>query len=593
MCRIAGIVNKQSESILADTLMMRDAMSHGGPDDAGIYHDSDNGVCLGHRRLSIIDLSDAGHQPMHDDADALTIVFNGEIYNYRELQTELKAAGFVFKTNSDTEVIIKAYRHWGDKCFSKMKGMFAIALYNKSTCELLLVRDSSGIKPLYYYLDDESLYFASEIKALKKIEKLNHESEVWKIAFLTFGFLPEPFTTLQNVVPLAKGIMLTIDVAGMRITKQEMFCYEDYSSKIEKYEDAVIALKDVLSSAVDRHMIADAPIGLFLSGGIDSSLLSLIAHNTGHKDLHTLSIVFDDAVYSEEQYQKIIAQKINSDHKSYRLTKELFTDALPDIFRAMDQPTTDGVNTYFICKFAKEAGLKAVLSGLGADELFGGYASFKREQLIRKVRKVPATLLQAAAYLPKDKQRKISFLSRKDSVGDYLFHRGYFSIRETATILNASSKYVAETLENIQLPGWVDKLQYGNKVSYLERNIYMQSQLLKDTDMMSMWHGIEVRVPFLDVELIALANNISPEIKYGNPQSKHLLIDAFKDILPEEIWNRKKQGFVFPFQKWMSAKESAFFVQAKPEMANRYSNGKINWSRYWAYMVAENYATAH
>lgn len=590
MCRIAGIVDRGNNNIGNDIVAMRDSMAHGGPDSAGVYINEARAIALGHRRLSLIDLSDAGSQPMHSADGRLVIVFNGEIYNYLELKKELETLGQVFTTHTDTEVIIAAYRQWGIDSFKKLKGMFAFALYNTAKDELLLVRDQQGIKPLYYYIDNDKLYFASEIRAFKTLGRWPERSD-WKIYFLTYGYLPEPVTTLQGVKPLPKGTCLVVNVQTLG-AKPVVFDETNYEAKITDLPTAIEAVRETLTLAVRRHMISDAPIGLFLSGGIDSSLLTLIAHQSGHKDLHTLSIVFEEEDFSEAPYQNIIAKKTGAHHKPFTLTKEQFVAAMPDILKAMDQPTADGVNTYFICGYAKQYGLKAVLSGLGADELFGGYASFNREDMIASMQKIPAPVLKMASYLPQDKYRKVSFLSRKDAVGEYLFHRGFFHTGETARILNADMRQVSEALQEVHTPAFVDALPYGNKVSYLESNLYMQCQLLRDTDMMSMWHSIEVRVPYLDTDLVNLANSIAPSVKFNSKQIKHLLIESFADILPEEIWNRKKQGFVFPFQRWMEGNENKSFKKADARISARYKSGKLNWSRYWAYLIANNYEVA-
>ena len=592
MCRIAGILDKKSEAISADVLAMSDSMKHGGPDSDGMYHDENNKLAFGHRRLSIIDLSNAAQQPMISTDGSVVIVYNGEVYNYQELKKELQQEGVTFRTHSDTEVILNAYILWGTKSFSKLKGMFAFALHDKRNNELILVRDPNGIKPLYYYLDDTSLYFASEIKAFKVTSRKWVEEKDWRIYFLTFGYLPEPITTLKNIKPLTKGTCLIVNVTTLN-ARQEEYELEYYSESINTESEAIAVIQDTLNTAVDRHLISDAPIGLFLSGGIDSSLLTLIAKKTGHNDLHTLSIIFGDKGYSEEEYQNIIVKATGAKHKAYSLTKELCIDAMPDILKAMDQPTADGVNSYFICKFAKQAGLKAVLSGLGADELLGGYASFNRTGLANRLRKIPSALLHSTSRLSKDKYRKVSFLSRKDAVGEYLFNRGFFSTRETASILGSYHKEVEEVLENIQVPEFVNQLHDGNKVSYLERNMYMQSQLLKDTDMMSMWHSIEVRVPFLDIDFVKAVNSITPSLKYRKDRPKYLLVESYKDILPEAIWNRRKQGFVFPFQKWMEGSENICSGSLDEKMTKKYKQGKINWSRYWTYTIAQSYNAMH
>lgn len=592
MCRIAGVLNKASDTVLADTIAMRDSMAHGGPDGSGMYHDADAGLAFGHRRLSLIDLTTGGHQPMLNVTQDIIISFNGEIYNYKDLKAELIAKGFQFRTASDTEVLLAAYQYWGLECFGKLVGMFAVAIYDKRKHELILARDTQGIKPLYYSNINNSLYFASEVRALKALPYNWHESDIWKSYMLVYGFIPEPHTTLADVKMLPKGCYMCMNVNTLQSSVVE-YSKDDYTPTINTEKEAVDIVRQWMDKAVDRHLISDAPIGLFLSGGIDSSLLTLIAKETGHNDLHTLSIVFDDAAYSEVAYQQLIVDKVKSKHKSYNLTKEEYINALPDIFKAMDQPSIDGVNSYFICKFAKELGLKAVLSGLGADELFGGYASFGRERMLSKLKKIPTGLLKASRHLKKDKYRKLAYLANDHITNEYLFHRGLFTIREAAEILDSDTKSVSDTVQNIALSNGLEALPYGNKVSYMEKNIYMQSQLLKDTDVMSMWHSIEVRVPFLDTELVKIVNSISPELKYNGTIPKQLLVKAYNDILPRQIWDRKKQGFVFPFQNWIEGSEYTCFKYVDDKIKNRYQSGTINWTRYWAYLVANNFNYLH
>jgi len=260
----------------------------------------------------------------------------------------------------------------------------------------------------------------------------------------------------------------------------------------------------------------------------------------------------------------------------------------------MDQPTADGINSYFICMYAKKAGLKAVLSGLGADELLGGYPSFKRERHYQKLKKIPNVLLDLAGLTLHDKYRKLSFLSRRDSVGEYLFYRGYFTPAETSSLLDCSVDYVKETLNKFSMPSSLSTMNAGNRVSYLESNLYMQCQLLKDTDMMSMWHSVEVRVPFLGRDFMDAVHRISPSLKFGHSQSKYLLIETFKDLLPREIWDRKKQGFVLPFNKWMSDSKLLAFNNVSDvthtALSTRFNNKKLAWSRYWAFTLSNIYS---
>lgn len=587
MCRIAGIIDKNSQSVNTDIICMRDAMHRGGPDHAGIYTDDTFKLALGHRRLSIIDLCDSANQPMFDENKQIVLIFNGEIYNYPDLKEELFACGFRFTTQSDSEVVIKAYQKWGTNCFSRFRGMFSIALYDKQNGKLILARDHAGIKPLYYYCDNHCLYFASEVKAFKQLKKWE-ENPNWKIYFLTFGYLPNSITTLKNIKQLEKGSFCIIDVQTLSLQKF-YFTKDHFSEEVKNLEEARELIKTALHKSVQRHLIADAPLGLFLSGGIDSSLLTLLAKSF-KQDLHTLSIVFNEENYSEKKYQRLVAEKVQSHHKEFLLNKQIFIDALPDIMRAMDQPSADGVNSYFISAFAKEAGLKAVLSGLGADELFGGYPSFKRMSFLKNLKALPNFVLNSAKLSSKDKYRKIIFLKNKNVLGDYLFNRGFFTPADVARQLNIDEKQVTSLLNDVMIPSFVNQLSEGNKVSYFETNLYMENQLLKDTDFMSMWHGLEVRVPFLDYDLMTTVQKIHCSLKFNHPQTKFLLIDSFKELLPEEIWQRKKQGFVFPFDGWMKENAEQFMPANKNEtLTKKFKSGKLSWSRYWTYLVSQTF----
>jgi asparagine synthase (glutamine-hydrolysing) len=323
MCRIAGIFDPSVKDLSCEILRMRDAMRHGGPDDEGIYIDDKLPLALGHRRLSLIDLSPGGHQPMSDNNGQVQIVFNGEIYNYRELKTILKGFGFSFSSGSDTEVILKAYRYWGVNCFNYFDGMFAVALWDKEKQQLVLARDHAGIKPLYYYLTGERLYFASEIKAFNNLQHPFSENEKWKAYFLSFGHLPEPHTTLKNVKPVEKGSALVIQFPSLA-AKLHYFYKLKFSADIKNEKDAVQLTRIKLEEAVQRHLISDAPIGLFLSGGIDSSILTLIADKYSEAGLHTLSIVFEEKEFSEEKYQQIIVKKTNAKHQSFLVTRKIY-----------------------------------------------------------------------------------------------------------------------------------------------------------------------------------------------------------------------------------------------------------------------------
>ncbi len=587
MCRIAGIFDPGIANLQEQVVNMRDAMHRGGPDDAGLFVHPSMPLALGHRRLSLIDLSSAGHQPMIDDE--LTIIFNGEIYNYIELRTTLKQYGHSFITETDTEVILKAYRQWGVNAFEFFNGMFALAILDERKQQLVLARDHAGIKPLYYYIDQHCLYFASEIRAFAQAEKVFDENPKWRSAFLTFGHLPEPVTTLKNVVPLAKGTALIIELPSLKKKVQRFFKWT-FTGQLKNEDEALQLMRTTLEEAVGRHLIADAPIGLFLSGGIDSSLLTLIASHTRKDDLHTLSIIFNEKAYSEEKYQQLIIDKTGAKHQSFLVTKDIFNQQLDDAMEAMDQPTLDGINTYFISMYAKAYGLKAVLSGLGADELFGGYPSFNQQKKMKYVQKLPGSFLRNLQNFPDHRIRKLSYAGMDNAAAEYLSYRGIFTPVSVASLLGTTQQEIENDLLAISDYYPVGELSNGNRVSWLETNFYMQNQLLKDSDFMSMWHGIEIRVPFLDKEVMLMAGAIDAAVKFKTVPPKYVLVKSFEDELPEAIWKRKKQGFTFPFEGWLKSNE---FIKpsntAEEGLYQDFQQRKLSWGRYWCALLMNRF----
>lgn len=587
MCRIAGIFNPEENNLSGRIVAMRDAMFRGGPDSSGMFVHPGLPLALGHRRLSLIDLSEAGHQPMIDAE--LTIVFNGEIYNYKELRSTLQHYGHVFRTESDTEVILKAYRQWGVDAFGYFNGMFALAIWDEQKQELVLARDHAGIKPLYYFIDRQCLYFASEIRAFAHSGKAFAENPKWRPAFLTFGHLPEPITSLQGVVPLPKGTALIISLPSLKRKEQRFFQWR-FEENLHREEEALPLLRETLEEAVERHLVADAPIGLFLSGGIDSSLLTLIASHTRKDNLHTLSIVFNEKAFSEEKYQQLIIDQTGAQHQSFLVTKSIFNTQLADALEAMDQPTLDGMNTYFISMYAKAYGLKAVLSGVGADELFGGYPSFQQQKKMKFVEKIPDRLLRGLQRVPDHRLRKLSYAGLQNSAAEYLSYRGIFTPVSVAKLLDSTEKEIEYDLQELSAHYPVQELQDGNRISWLETNFYMQNQLLKDSDFMSMWHGLEIRVPFLDKEVMLMAGAIHSSIKFKKYPPKYALVKAFANELPEAIWNRKKQGFTFPFEGWL--KENEYIRPsntAEEKLYQLFQQKKLSWGRYWCALLMNRF----
>jgi asparagine synthase (glutamine-hydrolysing) len=674
MCGISGVYqfkNTGKANLKESVEKMNQSQARRGPDDEGIFltriyadHTRTNAdvlrgsassqrrsamMVMGHRRLSILDLSEAGRQPMvfkrqgkSDKGKDLVITFNGEIYNFLELKKDLKNKGYKFKTKTDTEVILALYAEYGEKSFSMLRGMFAFGLWDSCEQKLFLVKDRYGIKPLYYYADGEKLIFTSTVKAITESGLIPFQKNPDAfIGFLLFGSVPLPLTTIKNVFSVPAGHYLEIDGNG----KQKLIEYYNpltaFQNKLHYADDrtanVINEIRGLLNESVNLHLISDAPLGVFLSGGLDFSALAAIAASRcaeqarneprsrasslrgrrgiarNNQRLITLSIIFDEPEFSEQKYQKMVAEKIGSVHREIKITKNDFLDSFGDIFSAMDQPTIDGVNTFFIAKAAKEAGLKTVLSGLGADEIFLGYPHFRRAEILRKIQKLPIKsvikLLSYSVINPflDGRYSKLSYLSDDSILNFYLSIRGLFAPQEAAEILGISAKEVEDfikELNNSITNNSITKLHPVDLLSYLELKFYLQNQLLKDTDFMSMHHSIEVRVPFLDHPLVEYLSGLPPEVKLGckignwklgigNLRLKPLLAAAVGDLLPQEIFTRPKMGFTFPFQKWLGEVNSYSVNKLlSQKLNNSLTNNSItksHWSRLWAKEVLKNY----
>jgi asparagine synthase (glutamine-hydrolysing) len=571
---------------------MCDQQKHGGPDDEGLFTDPQFPVVFGHRRLSLIDLSPGGHQPMTYADEELIISYNGELYNYLALKENLKAAGFAFKSSSDTEVILAAYAAWGVDAFKRFAGMFAFALLDRVKQEVYLVRDQTGIKPLYYSYTKGKLCFASEVKAFQTLPEHQKENEHWPVYFMAYGHLPEPITTLKHVKPLTKGCYLRYNLAS-QTADVNSYGHLRYLEKLDQKEDVLLQLKQGLQHSVRRHLLSDAPIGAFLSGGIDSSLMALLAGNEVKDKLTTLSIYFSEQQYSEKSYQDLIASKLNGDHRAFCLTRKDFTDALPRILQAIDLPSNDGINTWFISKYAKESGLKAVLSGLGGDELFGGYPSFERIKTTNYLQQLPASTLRAGRYSGSKMVKRLAYLSLPGIKGKYLFLRGQFIPSEIARHLDLPEEQVWRLLEEQPSVPDIHHLTFRNQASWMEMNLYMQNQLLRDSDVMSMAHGVEIRVPFLDLDFVKFALQIQTPLKYHGG-GKRILTEAFADILPSAVYNRSKMGFSFPFKEWLADNEWVRdqLANASPAISKTYAEfvkGQRHWSQVMSLLLIRHH----
>jgi asparagine synthase (glutamine-hydrolysing) len=590
MCRIAGIVNFNwsTEKNQQTVENMCNLLIHGGPDDGGIFTSENGALVLGNRRLALVDLSQAGHQPMHYQ-NRFTITYNGELYNYLELKNQLLQLGHQFSNHTDTEVILAAFAEWNVLAFEKFNGMYAFALYDQTNEMLYVVRDAVGIKPLYYSVKDEQLVFASELNALKNVDFNWTKNENWPVFLMAYGHIPEPYTTFNEVSTLHKGSFIKYDLNTRKHSIQS-YSFFSFSQDFNVGDNLKNTIRNQIENAVKSQLVADAPVGVFLSGGIDSSILALIADQHKKEGVQSLSIYFNENEYSEKKYQDIVMTKLKGDKHQFLITKDDFEKQLPNVFNSMDLPSCDGINTWFISKYAKELGLKAVLSGIGADELFGGYPSFQRMNLARKLSLMPNSMLQLFKKNTKKPFNRIAYLSMDGIKGIYLFMRGHYNVHEIATYLEADEREIWNIINDYPMLGDVKQLPSQNQASWMEFNLYMQNQLLKDADVMSMAHGVEIRVPFLDKNLIKSVLNINAKNKYSEDLPKQLLIDSCKDILPEQVWNRKKMGFGFPFSNWMKNNE---YLEGLMQDSNKntkqyyheFKNGNLHWSQMMSLMI--------
>ncbi len=571
MCRIAGLIHPEFEinriEAIVDEMCL--LLKHGGPDDGGLYISETDKLVLGNRRLALIDLTDAGHQPMAYQ-NRFHITYNGELYNFSILKEELENLGHQFKTQTDTEVILAAYAQWDVHAFARFNGMFAFALWDDQLKEILLVRDTAGMKPLYFSTASGGLAFASEMRAFKPIPYLQQSNAESSVFLMAYGHIPEPITTLKDVKPLHKGCYFKYN---LRSGEQAYHSFAHYCYNNTYLENP--QMEKVLYDAVERHLIADASVGVFLSGGLDSAIIATVAAKIQKSNLNSLSLYFKDPRYSEKKFQDILLQQLHCIPKQYLLDETEFHHFFPKIIQDMDMPCCDGINTWFISKYAAEEGLKAVLSGIGADELFGGYPSFKRMSIANKLKGIPDLLLKSGRNSKIKKFNRLSYLQLYGIKGIYLFLRGHFTVTDIAMQLDASENEIWNILEDLPVFSKFNNLHIKNQASWMEFNMYMQNQLLRDADVMGMAHGVEIRVPFLDDQFVRFALAVDPEIKYGGNLPKQWLIDNYKDQLPQKIWDRPKMGFSFPFQDWLT---NSPFV--KDLMLNSNKGSRHNYERF-------------
>jgi asparagine synthase (glutamine-hydrolysing) len=607
MCGIAGIYAYHYAANPIDGTelrTMRDHMAARGPDGSGEWVSADGRVGFGHRRLAIIDLSEAAAQPMASADGSAVITFNGEIYNYRTLRAELEAKGRTFRTQSDTEVLLQLYALKGAAMAHELRGMFAFALWDVARQGLLLARDPYGVKPLYYADDGWTLRFASQVKALVAGGRVGRDPDPagWA-GFFLFGSVPEPYTIHRTVRAVEAGTTLWIDRCGpARPTRyfsvSRPLAAADQSARLPAAQ-ARSRVGAALLDSVRHHLVADVPVGLFLSSGVDSGALLGLMRDAGQRDVEAITLRYDEfrgRGDDEAPLAALTARHYGARHTIRTVTRDEFRADLPKIFAAMDQPTIDGINSWFVAKAARERGLKAALSGLGGDELVGGYPSFR--DIPRWVRLtwlsafvpfVSAIVRHAVTTLnrvmPLMHPKAAGFLQYANTYsGAYLLRRGVFMPWELGGLMDREFmreglrrldpvRHIAAVLEPEPKSAW-------SKVAALEAGLYLRNQLLRDTDWAGMAHSVEVRVPFVDATL--LQNVAADFAALPRGAGKALIADSPSVPLPPQIQNRAKTGFATPIAQWLQDDERVRAWQDVP----RLRSANCPWARRWAYQIA-------
>ena len=588
MCGISGIIrlNPHDNHVEKKIKRMQTALQHRGPDDAGICISTDQQAALAHTRLSILDLSPAGHQPMSTSDGRYSITFNGEIYNFQQLRQNLIDQGEKFHSQTDTEVILKLYQRIGADCVHHLRGMFAFAIWDDWEKTCFLARDPLGIKPLYYWQSGTTLVFASELRAVlaSGLPGVNLSPE-GLYGYLTTGSVPEPHTLIADIHCLAAGHWLYWQNGN--ITKKQYWQINFTPGEISPAEAREI-VRTALVDSIQHHFISDVPVGIFLSGGIDSTTILALATQTQQSQLSTYSITFAESEYNEGELAQKVANHFGAKHTEYQVTASFAKDIFPNFLTAIDQPSIDGFNTFCVSKVAHDHGMKVVLSGLGGDEIFGGYQSFQKvPQMVSFSKNIKFLPLLRRGFgvglahwgtSPKMK-RFGDFLRHPPTFASaYGSFRGIFSHQEALTIVQQlfgeSLIYQQQLDSNQNTP--------ENEVSFLELSRYMRNQLLRDSDVMSMNWGLELRVPFVDQALLEAVAPIPSSIRLQ--QGKKLLTQAITEV-PDWVVNKPKKGFSFPFENWMDSEFGDYFQN---------SNMPINvsltsWYRRWSLAILKHW----
>jgi asparagine synthase (glutamine-hydrolysing) len=630
MCGICGVIGIENPNVaepLVRRMMAR--LVHRGPDEEGVL--AAPGAVLGMRRLSIIDLP-GGTQPIWNEDGTRAIVFNGEIYNFPELREELQGLGHRFRTRSDTEVVVHAYEAWGADCVLRLRGMFAFAVAEFPAgrdgviARVFLARDRFGIKPLYYANARGVFVFASELRALMASGLVPREISAGAVAsYVLFGSVGEPMTLVEGVMSLPPGNRIIVDAAQPAVAHGPDAYWGTESIRADERDGhraaggAPAKVRSLLEDSVRKHLIADVPIGVFLSSGIDSTVLTALASRE-RAGLNTFTLIFPEHKFSEAEIARRTAKQFGTEHREVELSGEEMLARMDEAISSFDSPSMDGINTFFVSWAARQAGLKVALSGLGSDEIFGGYSTFRTTPQLARMAKIalatPSGLRQVLApaidffggrVTHGDAGRKLAAAwAKPDSLPDsYFFARALFAPVQAAELLGGHE----ESWSGAPAGRWLEEtarqaetLHGPARISWLELRTYMASTLLRDTDGMSMRHSLEVRVPFLDHPLVEYALSAA-DCAGGtdNQRPKALLIAALGDLLPAEVVDQRKRTFTLPWEEWLRGalreRVATAFAEWSPRLEahvpapeahkawESFIAGRTSWSRPWALYV--------
>ncbi|MBL8189190.1 MAG: asparagine synthase (glutamine-hydrolyzing) [Acidobacteria bacterium] len=605
MCGIVGIATTGHQTIEPEAAMRRmlGAIRHRGPDDRGcelVAHTAGE-IWLGNTRLAIQDLSPTGHQPMRDPQTGNWIVINGEIYNHREVRRALPAPETGWRSSGDTETVLQAYAVWGRDCLQKLRGMFALVIWDEAAGELWCARDRLGIKPFYCYADDGLFVFGSELRAVLASGYVTR----WQLderglaGFVRFGSLPEPWTLIDGVQSLPAGHWLRVR-KGSVVEERRYWSPHPVTTADQSHAETVKSVRQQLERSVEEHLLSDVPVASFLSGGIDSSIVTALAAQASSSPIQTFTVGFRDAELDESEYAQAVATRYRTDHQRVLLTDDEAVEMVSDAVAAMDLPSADGVNTYVVSSAVARNGIKVVLSGLGGDELFGGYRSFKllpqMERWASVTSLLPKRLRRMAAGGGSNGQRAAEMTRAGVSVSDrYNYMRAMWADRELQQMGIIPMGY--------SIPEPSPRLTGATQISLLELQGYMRSTLLRDSDAMSMAHSLELRVPLLDHKLVETCLNA----QVAGSGQKTMLLEAAGDLLPDGIANRPKQGFVFPMDRWMRGPLRQFVADGishlrqadifpgleLDQFVERFRGGQLAWARLWAFVVLGHWVHTH